>query len=97
MVRIGIPEGCYEDEDGMLFSIEEDAVRKCFTPRDPISNKGDYGHLLSVCGSRRMPGAAVLAAKARLPWAQGWLLPLFRKGHMRRLLQADGAIAAAAA
>ncbi len=87
VVRIGIPEGCYEDEDGMLFSIEEDAVRKCFTPRDPISNKGDYGHLLSVCGSRRMPGLPFWRQKARLPWAQGWLLPLFRKGHMRRLLQ----------
>lgn len=80
MVRIGIPEGCYEDEDGMLFSIEEDAVRKCFTPRDPISNKGDYGHLLSVCGSRRMPGAAVLAAKGAVAMGAGLVTAAFPEG-----------------
>lgn len=80
VVRIGIPEGCYEDEDGMLFSIEEDAVRKCFTPRDPISNKGDYGHLLSVCGSRRMPGAAVLAAKGAVAMGAGLVTAAFPEG-----------------
>ena len=70
----------YEDEDGMLFSIEEDAVRKCFTPRDPISNKGDYGHLLSVCGSRRMPGAAVLAAKGAVAMGAGLVTAAFPEG-----------------
>lgn len=30
VVRIGIPDICYEDEDGMLFSIEESAVCSCF-------------------------------------------------------------------
>ena len=64
----------------MLFSIEEDAVRKCFTPRDPISNKGDYGHLLSVCGSRRMPGAAVLAAKGAVAMGAGLVTAAFPEG-----------------
>lgn len=34
--------------------------------RDNESHKGDYGHLLLVCGSDNMPGAAVLAVGAAL-------------------------------
>ena len=30
--------------------------------RDPSGHKGSFGHVLSVCGSLRFPGAAVLAA-----------------------------------
>ena len=41
-------------------------IQPCFTPRNPDSHKGSFGRLLSVCGSYRMPGAAVLAAKAAL-------------------------------
>lgn len=80
VVRIGIPDGCYEDEDGMLFSIEENAVRSWFAPRDPVSNKGDYGHLLSVCGSRNMPGAAVLAARGAVSMGVGLVTAAFPEG-----------------
>ena len=41
-------------------------IKSHFPPRDPDSHKGSFGRLLSVCGSYRMPGAAVLAAKAAL-------------------------------
>lgn len=80
VLRIGIPDGCYEDEDGMLFSIEEAAVRSWFAPRDPVSNKGDYGHLLSVCGSRNMPGAAVLAAQGAVAMGAGLVTAAFPEG-----------------
>lgn len=80
VVRIGIPDSCYEEEDGMLFSIEEEAVRGWFAPRDPVSNKGDYGHLLSICGSRRMPGAAVLAAKGAVAMGAGLVTAAFPEG-----------------
>lgn len=80
VLRIGIPDGCYEDEDGMLFSIEEAAVRSWFAPRDPVSNKGDYGHLLSVCGSRNMPGAAVLAAQGAVAMGAGLVTAAFPQG-----------------
>ena len=80
VVRIGIPESCYEDEDGMLFSIEGDTVRGWFAPRDPVSNKGDYGHLLNVCGSHRMPGAAVLAAKGAVAMGVGLVTAAFPEG-----------------
>lgn len=80
VVRIGIPDICYEDEDGMLFSIEESAVCSCFSPRDPVSNKGDYGHLLSICGSRNMPGAAVLAARGAVLMGAGLVTAAFPEG-----------------
>ena len=35
-------------------------------PREKESHKGDYGHLLLVCGCQSMPGAAVLSTGAAL-------------------------------
>ncbi len=80
VVRIGIPDSCYTDEEGMLFSIERESVRACFTPRAPVSNKGDYGRLLSVCGSRNMPGAAVLAATGAVAMGVGLVTAAFPEG-----------------
>lgn len=35
-------------------------------PRFPDSHKGDFGHVLMIAGSRKMPGAALLACRAAL-------------------------------
>jgi len=48
-----------------------DEVLSCFSPRLNDSNKGDYGRLLTVCGSAGMMGAAVLALKAALRMGVG--------------------------
>ncbi len=40
-------------------------------PRDPDANKGDFGRVLLVAGSRGMSGAAVLCASAALPRRRG--------------------------
>jgi len=37
-------------------------IRNMLPRRDPQGNKGDFGHVLSVCGCERYQGAAVLAA-----------------------------------
>lgn len=41
-------------------------IKKNFHPRNKNTHKGDYGTLLSFCGSKTMPGAAILSAKAAI-------------------------------
>ncbi len=49
------------------------SVAACFAPRTADSHKGDYGRLLTVCGSYGMAGAAVLCARAALRSGVGLL------------------------
>lgn len=44
--------------------VSEDWARSLLPERLRASHKGENGHILIVAGSRRMPGAAVLAARA---------------------------------
>lgn len=46
-------------------------VRNMLHPRDPESNKGNYGRLLCVCGSEGMAGAAVMSARAAVRCGAG--------------------------
>lgn len=46
--------------------IELSDVSAMLKPRNPESNKGDYGKLLCLCGSEGMAGAAIMSAKAAL-------------------------------
>ena len=46
--------------------ITEAYLRGRVLSRENVSHKGDYGHLLLVCGCQTMPGAAVLATGAAL-------------------------------
>ena len=50
----------------MTKEITADFLRPLLRQREPDSHKGDYGHLLLICGCRAMPGAAVLATGAAL-------------------------------
>ncbi len=47
-----------------LFSYEMQELKRLLPPRSPLAHKGDCGHVLSICGSRTMQGAAVLAARS---------------------------------
>lgn len=47
-------------------TIDPGFLRPMLGRREEVSHKGDYGHLLLVCGSRTMPGAAVMATGAAL-------------------------------
>jgi len=53
--------------------LHEKDIKPLFSPRAADSHKGTYGHLLMVCGSFGMAGAAVLAAKAALRSGVGLL------------------------
>lgn len=52
-------------------------IKESFKERNPVSNKGDYGKVLAICGSQRMPGAAVLSAKGVIRAGAGLLTVAF--------------------
>ncbi|XOQ49093.1 MAG: Bifunctional NAD(P)H-hydrate repair enzyme [Eubacteriales bacterium] len=68
---IGIRSDLINLQEHSLEVTEPADVRSYFTPRDPESNKGDYGRLLCLCGSDGMAGAAVMSAKAAVRCGAG--------------------------
>ncbi len=46
--------------------LRDSDIKPLFSPRKADSHKGTYGHLLMVCGSFGMAGAAILSARAAL-------------------------------
>lgn len=61
---IGIPPEIVARENFTLFVTDDEYAARLFPPRKIDANKGDYGTLVSVCGSENMTGAAALAAEA---------------------------------
>ena len=47
-----------------LLLLNDDFLKEHFPKRDNRSNKGNFGKTLLVCGSKKYPGAALLASKA---------------------------------
>ena len=47
-----------------LFLLDDDFLVENFPIRDNAGNKGNFGRTLLVCGSKKYPGAALLASKA---------------------------------
>jgi len=62
VVQSGVEEQFYKDAPHSARTYNESEVRDLMPRRSEISNKGDFGRVLSVCGSRRYAGAAVFAA-----------------------------------
>lgn len=60
-------------EHGISSEAEEGLriLQTMLKPRDPESNKGDYGRLFSVCGSDGMAGAAAMSALSALRCGAG--------------------------
>ena len=52
-------------------------IRNMLPRRDPEGNKGDFGHVLSVCGCERYQGAAVLAALGAVHCGAGLVTATF--------------------
>lgn len=63
-VNIGISEDCYSS--GYAQTITQNKVKNIVSPLDFNSNKGSNGHLLCLCGSYKMPGAAVICCKSAI-------------------------------
>ena len=63
---IGIPHEVQAKMRQTCFAVEENMVFSSFRKRPRTSNKGNFGKLLCLTGSRRYPGAALLSAYAAL-------------------------------
>lgn len=76
IVHIPISDEAYEKidypiivlDDELIINPNQTEMRKgflsCFPDRKPDSHKGNFGRLLTVCGSVSMPGAAIMSACA---------------------------------
>lgn len=76
VAEIGIPPGFLRSgggSDSAIRLLDAVSVAPAFPPRPPAAHKGRLGRLLLVAGSRRMPGAAALAAAGALRAGVGLL------------------------
>ena len=64
VVDISIEPRFFEGEPVFAAVTDEKNVAGFLPPRSADANKGTFGHLLMLCGSYRMPGAAVMSAGA---------------------------------
>lgn len=64
---IGSPARMFEDDARIqLALIAPESIAPLFAPRPRDSNKGKFGHVLVVAGSRNKPGAAAMAGLSAL-------------------------------
>ncbi len=59
-VNIGLDTSVVQEE----FFVLPKKHKPVLSSRNPLSHKGDYGRLLSICGSKKYPGAAYFAASS---------------------------------
>lgn len=63
---IGIPQKYSDGFDYVINVTDLEEVKSIIPERKPDSHKGDYGRLLTVCGSETMPGACIMALEAAI-------------------------------
>ena len=66
VASIGIPEESYTVVSDSSYTYDRSDVKALFPVRETTAHKGSFGHLLCICGSKNMPGAAVMCAGAAL-------------------------------
>ncbi len=80
IANIGIPEESYNLVKDSLYTYNKTEVSHLFPERKETANKGSFGHLLVISGSRNMLGAPVLAAEAALRSGAGLVTVAFPEG-----------------
>ncbi len=80
IANIGIPEESYNFVKNSLYTYNKKEVGNLFPERAVTANKGCFGHLLCICGSRTMVGAPVLAGLAALRSGAGLVTMAFPEG-----------------
>lgn len=71
VVDIGIPATIWQAYAHTPTTIDKGMVQAHFPTRPANTHKGTYGHVLAVCGSYGMAGAAILAVKGALRCGAG--------------------------
>ena len=66
LVEIGIPAEAFDLLHYPVTRISANTIHAAMPTRPAHSHKGMFGRLLSIAGSRTMPGAAILASQAAL-------------------------------
>jgi NAD(P)H-hydrate epimerase len=67
VVPIGSPPAMYENDSAITFAqVTPASIAPLFAPRPRDSNKGKFGHVLIVAGSRGKSGAAAMSGLAAL-------------------------------
>jgi ADP-dependent NAD(P)H-hydrate dehydratase / NAD(P)H-hydrate epimerase len=66
LLDIGIMQEYIDIAPTNNFYVEKDDCQKILRPRQKFSHKGNYGHVMLICGSAGKMGAAVLSARACL-------------------------------
>jgi NAD(P)H-hydrate epimerase len=106
---IGLPSDLPEWKSIRRFVIDEEMAMAALRPRPPSAHKGTFGTALVVAGSRRYPGAALLAGEAAYRSGAGLVtiatvesMQPSLAGHLREatwmpLAERDGWIASEAA
>ena len=64
--QVGIPEALLDASERVMEESGPVWPERFLPERRPSANKGNFGRLLCLCGSRGMAGAAVMAAGAAL-------------------------------
>lgn len=80
---VGIPHNLVAQQEADIEVAEEGQIESMLNPRKQNTNKGDYGHLLCICGSEGMAGAAVMCGKAACCSEQVWYIWWFQKKFIR--------------
>ncbi len=71
VVPIGIDLSLINSQESPLEVTDRETALQALKPRNPESNKGDYGRLFCLCGSEGMAGAASLCVRAALRGGAG--------------------------
>lgn len=71
VLPIGIGQELINLQESTVRVTEQADLESMLKPRDPESNKGNYGRLLCVCGSEGLAGAAAMSAEAAVRCGAG--------------------------
>ena len=84
--NIGIDTTIYDDIKEICFTYDKKDIRKLMPERKPDTNKGSYGKVLMITGSKGMAGAAFLSALSAYKCGAG-LVQIYTAEENRVVLQ----------